>query len=93
MFVFPRLRLQEFNECRVRKPVQGSLIDEQTDVMLTEPVVPQMQRWMERAEHIVFQPATVHASTELPGIGRFISVCYYLMTASKSDAVHLMYGR
>ena len=93
MIVFPKLRLKEFVECRVRKPVQGSLIDEQTDVMLTEAIVPQLQRWLDRGEHFVFQPATVHTSTELPGIGRFISICYTLVAASKSDAVHLMYGR
>lgn len=90
-FAFPPIRLKEFIEHRFRSPVRGSLLNEETDIMLTEPIVPQLQRWLNSGENLVFAPLTTHVSIEV-GRSRLVSICYTLLAASKMDAVHLLYG-
>ncbi len=91
--LFPPIRLQEFREHRVRRPVVGSLVGEHADRLLTEPVASQLNKWLSRREHFVLAPSVEHVSASLPNGDRFISVCYSVLSAAKLDAVQLLYGR
>jgi len=89
---FPRFRLHEFHEHRIRRPIKGSLLEEQADEMLTERVTPRLKQWLGRNEHLVFAPSISHISTPLSGDEQMISVCYILLIADKSDVSQLAWG-
>ncbi len=89
---FPRIRLQEFHECRLRRPVKGAMVDEQSDSLLTEPLAPTMERWLAANDHFVLSQAVSHSHAVLGGGAGLITVCYFLMTVAKSDAVLMQYG-
>ena len=91
MPTYPRIRIKEFNELRVRTRVVGSLLDESTDRLLTEPITPKLRRWVSQRGHIVLMPRVVHSSTDFNG-SRFISVTYALSIISTTDVVALAYG-
>ena len=90
---FPPLRLQEFREHRVRRPIRGSLVGDHSDHLLNDPVASQLNKWLSLREHFVLAPFVEHVSTEVGDGERFISVCYFVLMASKLDAVQLLYGR
>jgi len=89
---FPRIRMQEFNEFRVRRVAKGALLEEYVDQLLTEPVTPQIERWVTSSEHIAFSPKAALASMRLSNGEQMISVCYFLLTIRKSDVAQLVYG-
>lgn len=89
---FPRFRLHEFHEHRVRRPIKGSLLEEQADEMLTERVTPRLKRWLDSDKHIVFSPSVGHISTPLSDGAQMISVCYVLLVSDKSDVSQLAWG-
>lgn len=90
---FPRIRLQEFNEHRIRTPIRGGLIDEHADSLITEPLANQLSRWLSDSDHLYLDILPHHSSVDLSGGVKAISICYVLKVASKGEIVQLAYGR
>ena len=90
---FPRVRLREFNETRIRRTIKGSLVEEHTDVLLTEPVNKQLQVFLANPESLVLAPVPLHASSPAPSSDDRVIVVNYLVTvADKSEVANLTYG-
>jgi len=86
------MRFQEFQEYRLRAPAKGAVVDEQVDRLLTEPIMPRVQRWIGKKDNIVLKPVITHQSVRLGGGATLIAVAYVLLTVSKVDVVQLVYG-
>lgn len=88
----PQITLKQFSEHRIRKNIVGSIIEEQADVLLSEPVLPQISQWLTNNENLAFSPSSVHSSFDLSADAKWISISYMLMSMAKSDAVQVLYG-
>jgi len=91
--LFPSIRLVGFLEHRIRKPVQGALLEEHTDQMLTEPMGHQINRYLTARDSFVFSPKVGHVSAPLSNGGdMLIFISHIMMTLSKSELVQHIYG-
>lgn len=88
----PQITLKQFSEHRIRRNIVGSILDEQADMLLSEPVMPQISQWLSNNDNLAFNPAPVHSSFDLSADAKWISISYTMMTMTKSDAVQVLYG-
>lgn len=89
--IFPPVRMRGFFEHRIRTPVRGSILNEETDRILTEPITSQLRRWLNSGDSIVFSPLVAHSSLKVKD-ATMISVCYSVLKVDKTDAVQCLFG-
>lgn len=88
----PRIRLVEFNERRVRRPVAGAVLAEHVDVPISEPLASQTERWMTRSNAFLTSATLRHSRSDPSPDERLISITALLSYVDAYDMMQLVYG-
>lgn len=93
MGLMPQIKLFEFNEQRIRKPIVGGLVEDFSEQLLTEPLPAQIERFLSLNEHFLFAPYVTFTPYVLDNQGTtWISLSYSFPGICKADLVRLMYS-